>query len=311
MSSQGKGWIWILVARKLLSICDIMFPECDPLTPVLTDSDGKRNLAVRNLTDQLACLTEQNWKESRHLLNSIRILLNSLKTEADSETLDAVVATVQVLQHWQQQYSEEFLFGADLKSLPQPTTSTPLTVVEMIHLLSTVVELYPNQLPNQLWDFVLCSMTSWCSTLEDSWNDWGPNHIHNVVLLSFTVALSRLVLNCSNLVLEVQQQKRDVSGLPPNLTGEWDDVFSEAAFSAIVPIFLRLSQRWNKINSPVLDYVMECLVASLIHAPKQHLNQTIEVLSPLVLSKQPAIQLGAYCLIVKYILCILLDNWVS
>ena len=139
-------------------------------------------------------------------------------------------------------------------------------------------------------------MTSWCSTLEESWNDWGPAHVHNTLLLCFTVALCRLVRSCSRLVADLDAES---TAAMSNLTSEWNDVFAEAAFSTVVPLFMRLAQRWNKIHNPYLDHVLESLVACVSHVPRQHLSQTVDVLCPLLMAKQPAIQLAAYGLIKK------------
>ena len=300
--SQSDCLIWSCALRKLQSIHPIpMKINEDEVTDVAVCqlSDKMRNSVAQLQMVILQSLNEgAGWRESCKLLSSIGSLLCSLRGDADSSTLERVVSTVQVLKDWQRQNNEEFLFAADLKNNTLPH-GTCLTIVEMIRLLSTVVELYPGQLSNELWDFVLCSMTSWCSTLDDSWSEATIVQSHDFLLLTFTVSLCRLVQSCSRLVVDVVQKKVDASALPQDMVVEWNDVFAEAAFSTIVPLFARFSQRWNATNSPILDFVMEAIVSTLMHVPKQHIHQSLEELSPLLLSRQPAVQFGAYRLIIK------------
>ena len=99
---------------------------------------------------------------------TIRLLLDELKPDA-VETIDSVIQVLQMLQNWQKNHNEELLFGSDLKQVAMSDDSL-LTVIEMIRFMSVMVELYPHQLVDSLWDFILCSMASWCSTLEESWS---------------------------------------------------------------------------------------------------------------------------------------------
>ena len=56
---------------------------------------------------------------------------------------------------------------------------------------------------------------------------------------------------------------------------------------------------WTQINAVALDCVIEGLVAALENLPRRHLHHTMDELTPLLLAKHPAIQLGAYGLILK------------
>lgn len=86
-------------------------------------------------------------------------------------------------------------------------------------------------------------------------------NFENSVHLAFTVALCRLVRTCGRLVADVEHGRRDASNLPPDLVSEWHDVFSEAAFSAVLPVFLRLAMRWNKVtlNRSVVEHPQKSL----------------------------------------------------
>ena len=125
-------------------------------------------------------------------------------------------------------------------------------------------------------------------------------------MLSFPVALCRLVDTCATSVVGTNPADSlpSTSTLPTDLVSEWRDVFAEVAFTAIVPVFMRLAKRWKQSSSPLWDCVVEIMGLSLTHVPQQHIHYSVEQLSLLLKAKQPVIQLIAYGLIMKYYILI-------
>lgn len=126
-----------------------------------------------------------------------------------------------------------------------------------------------------------------------------------MAMLSFTVALCRLVDTCATSVVGTNPANSSfstssTSTLATDLISEWRDVFAEVAFNAIVPLFVRLAKRWKLTSNPLWDCVVEMVALSLTHVPPQHIHCSIEKLSLLLKAKQPSIQLTAYGLIIKY-----------
>jgi len=301
---SARNWrpIWSLCWKNLQSVCELHFGDGEETIlelPYLTMNNEKRNLVLQ---DQMAILlsTDPNeWSGCHQLMATIRILLQNLKGETDSRTIDSALLVVGVLQNWQKQHNDEFLFGSNLKETPM---SDPVAmVVEIIRFISLMVESFSQHLVDSLWDFILCSMASWCMTLEDSWTDISPAQMSNATLVSFTVALCRLIRSCSTTVATSQSVSANTPmNLPVNLVTEWNDVFSQTVFSTTIPIFHRLGRRWTHYaNNPLCDWLMETIALSLSHAPQQHITLSVDQLSPLLMSKQPLIQLAAYHLLMK------------
>ncbi len=306
LNSRQRRWIWFFAARKLKKSCQHILEEDEVTeeTVIMLHkiSDVKLDKIMHTQIDKLFSVPADSWAESFQILTSVRYILEQLKANANEDTMTAVAELVKILQSWQLKYNDCFLFGRDLKVEQQTETSAEAVwaVIEIIRLLSTIVEFYPKSLSHSLWDFILCSMTSWCATLEESWTGGPSNQNTNPIMLSFTVALCHLIQNCSTVIAEVERNKEDLCpSFPPNLVFEWNDVFSDAAYNAVLPLFFQLS-RCNTLFHISSSYLMETLALSVCRIPIKHIQTTVEELSPLLLAKHSAIQFAAHELFIKY-----------
>lgn len=305
-NSRQYRWIWCVAARKLQAVLQQSLEENEITENTVMIfcnlNDENLNRITQTQIAKLSAISSDDWAESFQLLAYIRFLLEKLAASANDDTLISVAESVKILQSWQLKHDESFLFGQDLKATSRTGSSVKAvwSIIEVIRLLSTIVEFYPYKLEHSSWDFILCSMTSWCTTFEESWTDVSPANQHtNPMLLSFTVALSRLIQSCGALIADVDKKKEEsISSLPPNLASEWNDVFSDAAYNAILPVFF-LQSRCNNLSHLSSFCLMEALALSVRHVPVKLLHQTTEKLSPLLLAKHSAIQFAAHGLIIK------------
>ena len=304
LNAYQRHWIWVRVALKLQSLGD--YPKlrdrdqeaAADITYSELDQD-KLNEAVQIVSSRLITSDSVGWAESSQRLATIRFILTKL-LKAQEDTIASVLQVLEMVQLWQQQYNDQFLFEAQqLKQESTAAMTSPWTVVEIIRLLSTVVQLHPERLTQPLWDFILCSMTSWCSTLEEAWDGLSVGQrTTSPLLLTFTVALCRLVHECSSLVVRIERNQN--SSFSPNFVSEWNDVFAEAAYNSLLPLFVQLSRRCNQVsNNLVSDHLLETLSFSVYHIPLKHIQLTIDQLSPLLYAKHPSVQFAVYSLIKK------------
>lgn len=306
--SSERQWVWSNVHQKLQSqlledaaLTNALQSACQEF-PLHSVEEGKQNTVLQDAQlARLRSLTSDEWASSRQPLAAIRLGINRLASSASrAQTGDTVVSLVQVLQTWHSEHNEEFLFSTDLKK--EDGTVAAWTVLEIIHLLSSLVEFYPGELTRSSWDFILCSMSSWCGTLEESWNlsASSPVQSHKPLLLSFTVALCCLIRNCANLLTDMERSKSNDTSLPTNLKTEWNDVFAEVAYRTVIPLFARLSkQSRSQVQIQVFDYFLEVLSLSFSHVPYQHIQLTVDQLCPLLLSKPSPVQFAAYGLVAR------------
>ncbi|KAI9559714.1 hypothetical protein GHT06_013719 [Daphnia sinensis] len=305
-NSRQYRWIWCVAVRKLQSVLQQTLEENEITenTEIMfcNLNDENLNRITQTQIAKLSAISSDDWADSYQLLTNIRFLLEKLATSANDDTLISVAELVKILQSWQLKHDESFLFGQDLKTISRTGSSVKAvwSIIEVIRLLSTIVEFYPYKLEHSSWDFILCSMTSWCTTFEESWTDVSPANQHtNPILLSFTVALSRLIQSCGALIADIDKKTEEsTSSLPPNLASEWNDVFSDAAYNAILPVFF-LQSKCNNLPHLSSFCLMEALALSVRHVPVKLLHHTIEKLSPLLLAKHSAIQFAAHGLIIK------------
>ena len=301
--SHERQWIWSNVYRKLKST---MFKKDTAESTASANSEyrsglslvDKLNEALQNELAKLQVLSSDEWENSRQILSSIRFNIISLASKAKTETTDAVVSAVQLVELWHTQHNDEFLFSVDLKNAEG--TESAWAVIECIRFLSAAVEFYPDHLAHASWDFILCSMSSWCSSLEESYNSTASNIPQSPLLLSFTFALCRLVRTIAELVAQIEEKKLDDAKFPPNLKNEWSDIFSEVAYNINIPLFVRLSKNSRaQAQGPVCDHLLETLALSFHHVSRRHIQLTVDQLSPFLISKQAAVQLAVYGLVLK------------
>ena len=294
--------IWLISWKKLQSICEDCSSDDDEslldyfidlnLLPYTFMSNEKRNLFLQKKMGILMLTGGNEWFGSHRLLATIRILLQDLKGEADSRTIDTAVHVVGTLQYWEELHYDDFLFGSNLKEALM--NHKMLTVIEIIRFISLMVELFPKQIVTSFWHSIFTSMTSWCSTLENSWCDVSSAEMSSSVLICFTVAVCRLIGNCSATFVFSQ------SAPPDAIWRAWNDRFARVAFTTTIPIFHRLGQFWNHYDNNTLgDWLMEAIALSLTHSPLQYITLTVDQLSPLLMTKQPLIQLATFHLIIK------------
>ncbi len=306
-------WIWTFAIKKVAQWRCKENQESGVKLITGEESEQNRRNEPESLCSQVAELnsfSHENWGDSRQLLATIR--LNLLQKDQASSSFDSIDCLIRHVQMWQKEYNEDFLFSTDLKTTVG--TETAWTVVEIIRLLAVAVELHPHHLIQSSWDFILCSMSSWCSSLSDSWDleDIGASKAtakfssQNIspLLLSFSIALCRLVKSCASIIGQMEQNPLSSEtsfSLPPNLKSEWNDIFSEVAFGVIERLFYRLSKKnRTKVPDQVFDFLVEAVSFSLHHIPLQHVKSSIDQLSPHLLAKQPAVQFAAYTLVKKY-----------
>ena len=306
LNAYERHWIWVQVAKKLQSLGD--YPKLkDRDQEIAADvtyselDDDQLNEAAQIANSKLTTSDSLGWAESGQQLATIRFII-AANLKAREDTISSLIQVIEKIQLWQQEFNDQFLFEAEqLKQESSAALNSPWTVVEIIRLLSTVVQLHPQHLTQPLWDFILCSLTSWCSTLEDAWEGLSlGQRSTSPLLLSFTVALCRLVHECSALVVSIGLETKSSSDFPPNFVAEWNDVFAEAAYNSLLPLFVQLSRRCNQVsNNIVADHLLEILSSSVYHVPLKHIQLTIDQLSPLLFAKHPSVQLAVYSLITK------------
>lgn len=239
-------------------------------------------------------------KESREGLMSIRKLL---QREKASESLYTLADLMIVAREWRDNFHDELLFGTDLKAdemIKLTTTEQPWTVVEVMRIYQVVIERYGSELDSGSWDLILCSVSSWCTTLEETWKNISAKDYFQPTLLSFTIALLRLVTTTAGYVKQLAAKGNEaVTGSTTDIVSEWNDVFSEEIYHSVMSTFLSLPWKTD-VNHPAFHTLYENVYWALQDIPANHIKASVDELAPILLAEYPGIQLAAYSLIYRY-----------
>lgn len=253
------------------------------------------NGIIENCLEQLKHPEPLTRKESRESLTAIRKLIEQEKL---AEALHSLPILLNIIREWRDNFHDDLLFGVDLKSeefVKLTTTEHPWIVLEVVRIFQAVIYRHGSQLDSDSWDMILCSLSSWCTTLEETWKSITSKDYFQPILLSFTIALFRLVATTAEYVKRVTSDEKSTT----DIVSEWNDVFSEEIYHSIMFTFLSLPWKTD-VNHPAFHILYERIYSALKDIPAAHVKSTVEELAPILRAKFPVIQLTAYSLILRY-----------
>ena len=153
-----------------------------------------------------------------------------------------VRAVLDTLLAWRAEGGDRLLYSRDLSSAAWSELAVVSTVAS---LLATAVTRCPAALSQDLWDLASCSLVSWAASLEET----GPALQAARGPAMFTVAVAKLGAALGARLgprghhpalspppLDLAEEE-----LPPKLREEWTEFFSEGVFSALLQVFVTLS----------------------------------------------------------------------
>lgn len=106
---------------------------------------------------------------------------------------------------------------------------------EVAHLLADFVVLLPKELSSDEWDFVLCTLVSFMQTCHESSSSL-PSNAKCQAFATIVFHLLSRVTACMQTVIPASEAE-----FPSNLLSEWNEFFSEAAYSLLLPLFIHIT----------------------------------------------------------------------
>ncbi|XP_060079662.1 E3 ubiquitin-protein ligase listerin-like [Ylistrum balloti] len=169
--------------------------------------------------------------------------------------LDLVQGTLGQLMDWRDQDDTFLLFGSDLgKEAP----GLVLVNAEIAKFLTLVVKFFYKHLTDREWDFIMCSMVSMAQSVEES----KTGLLSSCVTQRYTVGVCRLLHQVALTLQTVEET------YPVNLITEWQEFFSESAYSTMLPLFVKVIGE-EKTKERSHHVLLQAMGSCLSLCPKQ------------------------------------------
>lgn len=174
-------------------------------------------------------------------------------------------------------------------------------LLEVIRLLTTLVQKVPSKLQNEHWDFILISLTTWQQLLTN----FEFNYT-DIKIIALMISVNQLYYAIQTLMNKHEQER--IPELPPTLLDEWINVFASWINNNIVKTWMFCMNLYNK-DTVTLKYIipLDCLGKSISILDKNILfkkynkssetinfDETLKLCLKLLQSPILNIQLSAY-----------------
>lgn len=233
------------------------------------------------MEEEAACLTSlmEEPFSAPPCLSLLSSTLALLPSDAPGlrETLSSVFS---ILFQWRERADGVFLFAADLQGVAWEDLAVTCAVVKLV---SVAVASHPALLTASDWDFVLCCLSSWVQSLQESLESIQQETVAG----TFTYSVCCCVKAVTDLmtVLEVAARDDGASGsteeasepssssspYPPKLLEDWVDFFAPPIYDSLINIFVGLAAAYKSQPSTLLHGVCSAVSSAVIGAAPQHL----------------------------------------
>lgn len=174
-------------------------------------------------------------------------------------------------------------------------------LLEVIRLLTTLVQKVPSKLQYEHWDFILISLTTW----QQLFTNFELNYI-DIKIMALMIAVNQLYYAIQTLMNKHEQEP--IPELPPALLDEWMNVFANCINNGIVKTWMFCADLYNQDTVTLKSIILlDCLGKSISildknilfekvdeHSEIINFNEMLKLSLKLLQSPIPSIQLGAY-----------------
>ncbi|XP_072022304.1 E3 ubiquitin-protein ligase listerin-like [Amphiura filiformis] len=175
---------------------------------------------------------------------------------------DLIISCVEQLVTWRDEWEQGFLFNCDL--FEANVELIPVNTA-IIRFLQQAIKKIPSSLASHHWDFVLCSLVSWIQSCTENIKDLTSS----IPVAALCCAVCDLLTLASNLL---GNPSVNISNVPSNLATEWNEFFSEAAFTVLLPVLVELLDTIDLSNLTITQYhLLQSLCEAVSHTPEEHL----------------------------------------
>ncbi|PIK47997.1 putative E3 ubiquitin-protein ligase listerin [Apostichopus japonicus] len=220
--------------------------------------------AVLMTTDPLntSLLTEAFFSLSA--ISSCIPFISSEEEEETGEVFGTILTYLIQLRDTPEDTETLYLFEC---SLDEASSTSILINLKVMQLIRNIVNLSPSSLKAEHWDFVMCSIVSWCLTCTESLL-LERTELH----VSFNTAAFNLLATVASLMSKVKSTDSACKDVPPDLTTEWVEFFAGGIFDALLPSYVHFVEH-QKETLPTSELILLRSFSSAIsHAPVEQVK---------------------------------------
>ncbi|XP_045135488.1 E3 ubiquitin-protein ligase listerin-like [Portunus trituberculatus] len=243
------------------------------------------------MEEEIACLSslvEEPFSAPPCLsiLSSILSLLPS-DTPGVGETLSSIFT---VFFQWREKADGVFLFAEDLHGVAWEDLAVTCAVVRCV---SVAVSHHAARLTAAEWDLVLCCLSSWVQSLQESMQSIQEETVAG----TFTYFVCSCVKAVADLMRNLEALQRSdkgagggaqgdtqasssssvsstsLSSCPPKLYEDWIEFFAPPLFNSLISIFVGLAGSYKQTPSTLLHGVCSAVCSAVVFAGPVHLSQ--------------------------------------
>ncbi|KAK3098056.1 hypothetical protein FSP39_015648 [Pinctada imbricata] len=203
---------------------------------------------------------------------ALAVLNSSLRRTAKESLPDLLKAALSQIVTWRDEDPDLLLLDCRLSDVKP---SHMLINTEMAVFLNTLVCQISRELSDKDWDFILCTTVSLIQTIEMS----SSSILFSPLIENFVCAITELFAAIADCIQNKLPQA--ITVYPPNLKTEWDEFFSDSAYSVLLLVFHELigsdeksdptKSKPSTITNGCRHLVLRSMGNALRYCPKQYL----------------------------------------
>lgn len=257
MDSPNEPW---------LEICSVeMLQTVERLVPHFSDRQCQ-DLAGCHAGMLVSC--EGDWITSLcGGLTNLTVLVRciTMNRPGPGALPDLALSTLRQLQHWREKSNAVFLFSGE--ELEGASSEQLCLNIKMVQLVTCVVEKIPEDLESHDWDFILCSLVSWVQACSDNMASIKSS---SILASTLCAATSDLLSSTSRLFGQSEGSVK----LPSSLLTEWNEFFSDGAYSVFLPAFMRFIEEESSWSAAGVDLtpLLYALCEAAAYTPTEQLK---------------------------------------
>ncbi|EZA47447.1 E3 ubiquitin-protein ligase listerin [Ooceraea biroi] len=192
-------------------------------------------LCTRDHDDSITDTVRNSWKEG--LVKSNQIL-------SDSEFNDLIKRCAIII--WSKIYTAyAVIFDRDVSDV---SWNQLFLSLEVIRLLTTLIQKVPSKLNQEHWDFILISFATWQQSLNKSKHNYT-----DIKVTALMIAVSQLY--CALQTLMNKHEQEPMSDLPPALLDEWKNVFANEIHSNVAQTWIIQLGAYHALKRMIPEFV--------------------------------------------------------
>ncbi|XP_045600152.1 E3 ubiquitin-protein ligase listerin isoform X2 [Procambarus clarkii] len=256
---------------------------------------------------------------------SVCIITTALNYVPSSITKDVINSIFLVLTQWREKADNIFLFATDVTGMAWEDI---VLTCSLVRLVTVLIKRHAIYLEPSHWDFVLCLLSSWVQSLEESRKSADKEIVTGI----FTCAVCKCIGCVSEFMEKLTFDQSEKEKYPPKLLEDWKEFFSPSIYNSLIPIYVDIAVSYSRNPSIILYGVCRAVCIGVCHAgPDDLANHTLPSLfnaalageelklpdseqillnhlTPLLLSSHPPTQFTAYSLL-KTFLPRIMSQW--